>query len=105
MKEFPPTASAGFFLVRSYKTLSNNNVQAKPKKPDNVLVRVQARSICGTVNPENREITQNPESLGNEKHILPQQTANPTITGLSPDEASMGAKIEEAVTAATVAEP
>lgn len=93
---------SGFFI---YKTQSSNSVQAKPKTPDNVLVRVHARSICGTVRPENFEITQKPESLGNEKHMLPQQMAKPTITGLSLDEASIGAKIDEAVTAATVAEP
>lgn len=88
-----------------YKIQSKNKVQAKPKNPDTVLVSVQARSICGTDIPEKREITQKPESFGNEKHILPQQIASPTRTGLSPDDTNMGPKIDEAVTAATVAEP
>lgn len=37
--------------------------------------------------------------------MLPQQIANPIMTGFSDDDASMGAMIDETVTAATVADP
>ena len=76
-----------------------------PTNPLMVLTRVHARRVCPTVMPEKREMTQNPESLGNEQHMLPQQIASPTVMGLAPATAIMGATMDDVVTAATVAEP
>lgn len=43
----------------------------KPVTPAIVLPRVHDFNVCVMVNPEKRETTQKPESLGNDRHSPP----------------------------------
>jgi len=75
---------------------------AKAVNPAKVPPIVQDLKVSGTEIPPYFEITQNPESVGNDIPTPPAHIAKPTSTGEAPIDNATGPKIDDVVTCATV---